>query len=220
MLKKFVSGAAAVVMATTFGVFLGASASSASGVPSGQRMIGNTSFSTATGRFTGGGATVEPAYNDANGSLVYLLTPTNAKVSAKAPVAPIYLPVYPVGSGIDPASLNCAHLPADNCADHGPEVSGAPPIVNNPVYANGVLGHDHLVGVASTGGDFNFKWEPTLIVFNNAQAATHHITTLAQIEAAKLAGDITVIPLPALDFNCSIVGAAVYNRATPAPTVG
>ena len=220
MLKKLVSGAAAVVMATTFSALIGVATSSASGVPSGQRMIGSTSFSTATGMFTGGGASIEPAINDANGSLVYLLTPTKAKVAPKAPVAPIYLPVYPVGSGIDPASLNCAHIPADNCPDHGPGIAGAPPIVNNPVYANGVLGHDHLIGVASTGGDFNFVWEPTLVVFNNAQAARHHITTLAQIKAAQLAGDITVIPLPQLDFNCSIVGAAVYNNATPAPTVG
>lgn len=220
MLRKFASGAAALVLAASLGAFIGASPSSATALPSGQRMMGNTSFSTTTGQFTGGGATIEPAYNDANGSLLYLLTPTKARVSAKAPSAPIYLPVYPVGSGIDPASLNCAHLPADNCPDHGPEVSGAPPIVNNPVYAQGVLGHDHLIGVASTGGDFNFKWEPTLVVFNNAQAATHHITTLAQIEAAKLAGDVTVIPLPQLDFNCSIVSASVYNNATPAPTVG
>ena len=99
-------------------------------------------------------------------------------------------------------------------------MAAAPPIANSPVYAKGVLGHDHLVGKASTGGDFNFVWEPTLVVFNNADAATHRITTLAEIDAAQKAGDITVIPLPQLDFNCSIVSAAVYNHATPAPTVG
>ncbi len=229
MLRRFMGGAAAIVLLTTAAAFVGTSASSAGTVPSGQRTVGNTSFVAPVSpdpnaTFVGGGATVEPAVNDANGSSVYLLTPTKAKVSPHAPTAPLYLPVYPVGSGIDPTTLNCAHVladlttVADNCPDHGPGVALAPPIANNPLYSHGVLGHDHLVGVASTGGDFNFVWEPTLIVFDTMP--THRLMTLDDINAAKLAHQITVIPLPSLDFNCSIVGASVYDHAAPAPTVG
>src|SRR5258708_19112790 len=134
MRKRFVTGVAALGLVTAFGV-IGASPSSASSpTASGQRMMGNTSFSSTTGHFTGGGGSVEPAINDANGSQVYLLTPTKARVHPSTHinpatgmpinVAPIYLPVYPDGSGIDPATVNCAHVPADNCADHGPGVAG------------------------------------------------------------------------------------------------
>ena len=89
--------------------------------PSGQRMTGNTSFDPGrspatppfTGKFTGGGGTVEPAIDDANGNLVYLLTPNNASAQPNTHnVAPLYLTMYPTGSGIDAASLNCAHQPA------------------------------------------------------------------------------------------------------------
>ena len=195
-------------------------------------MIGNTSLVTIPGtppsvKFTGGGGVVEPAIDDTTGNLVYLLTPTNAKTHPNAHnVAPLYLPVYPVGSGIDPATLNCAHVPADNCPDHGPGVAGAAKSIMPSVYGSldgtvpgGVLGHDHLVGIASTGGDFNVIWEPVLVLFTNADAAKTHITTLAQIKAAEAAGQAFEVPLPQLDFHCSSVSAAVYARGTPAPTV-
>jgi hypothetical protein len=199
-------------------------------LPSGQRMYGNTSFDATTGRFTGGGGTIEPAYDDATGTLVYLRTPNQVRANvANVPidpgtgmpknVAPIYLPVYPVGSGIDPASLNCAHVPADNCPDHGPGVAGAAMAIVPSVYKGGVLGHDHLVGIAKTKGDFNVLWEPVLVLFTNAEAAKQHITTLAQIQAAEAAGNAFEVPLPQLTFHCSAEGPAAYEHATPAPTV-
>jgi hypothetical protein len=221
----------ALALSASFGV---ASVTAASPLPSGQVMIGNTSLVTIPGtppsvKFTGGGGVVEPAIDDANGNTVYLFTPNNAKTHANAHnVAPLYLPVYPVGSGINPASLNCAHMPADNCPDHGPGVAGAAKSIMPSVYGSldgtvpgGVLGHDHLVGIASTGGDFNVIWEPVLILFTNADAAKQHITTLDQINAA-LAGpnpNAIAVPLPQLDFHCSAVSAALYARGTPAPTV-
>jgi hypothetical protein len=204
--------------------------SAGSTLPSGQRMYGNTSFDATTGHFTGGGGTIEPAYDDATGTLVYLRTPNQVPVNvANVPidpgtgmpknVAPIYLPVYPAGSGIDPASLNCAHVPADNCPDHGPGVAGAAMAIVPSVYGGGVLGHDHLVGIAKTKGDFNILWEPVLVLFTNADAATQHITTLAQIQAAVAAGNAREVPLPQLTFHCSAEGPAAYEHATPAPTV-
>ena len=220
MFKRLMCMAMLGGLVTTLGVFAGAAAGSASTVPSGQVMYGNTTFDTATGHFTGGGGTVEPAYNDTTGTLIYLQTPNNAKTHPNSHnVAPLYLPVYPVGSGIDPASLNCAHVPADNCPDHGPGVAGAAMSIMPTVYGGGVVGHDHLAGIASSGGEFNVIWEPTLVLFTNAAAATHHITTLAQITADLKAGDAITVPLPKLDFNCAVVSAAAYARGTPAPTV-
>ena len=196
-------------------------------------MIGNTSLVTIPGtppsvKFTGGGGVVEPAIDDANGNTVYLLTPTNAKTHPNAHnVAPLYLPVYPVGSGINPASLNCAHMPADNCPDQGPGVAGAAKSIMPSVYGSldgtvpgGVLGHDHLVGIASTGGDFNIIWEPVLVLFNSVGASTTRILTLDKLNAAYRAGQISETPLPFLDFNCASVSAALYNNGTPAPVVG
>lgn len=203
--------------------------------PSGQRMYGNTSFVPTTdpppalGHFTGGGGTIESAYDDTTGTLVYLQTPNNAKVhpakkidpSTGYPVnvAPLYLPVYPVGVGIDPSTLNCLDQPADNCPDHGPALAFNAMAAVPSVYGGGVLGHDHLVGIASTGGDFNFLWEPVLVLFTTTQAASTHYTTLAQLKAVEAAGGAFEVPLPQLDFNCARVSAAAYWRGTAAPTV-
>jgi hypothetical protein len=206
-------------------LFFAASAVSAGSPPSGQRMFGNTSFDASAGIFTGGGGTIEPAYDDMTGSLVYLSTPNGPHVhlvnkidpdtGMPVNVAPIYLPMYPVGSGIDPATLNCAHVPVDNCPDHGPLVAGAAMGIMPSVYGAGVIGHDHLVGIASTGGDFNVLWEPVLVLFTNAAAAKTHITTLAQITAAEAAGNAIEVPLPQATFHCSSVSAASYWRADP-----
>jgi hypothetical protein len=227
MFRRFLAltallGAVVLVIATT--------ALSAGPTPSGQRMFGNTSFDPTSGAFTGGGGTIEPAYNDATGTLVYLSTPNGPPIhlpkkidpttGMPVNVAPIYLPMYPAGSGIDPATLNCAHVPADNCPDHGPLLAGVAQSIMPSVYGAGVLGHDHLVGIASTRGDFNVAWEPVLVLFTNAAAATTHITTLAQINADVASGDAIEVPLPPATFHCSSVSASAYWRATPAPTVG
>jgi hypothetical protein len=205
-------------LVTTFGVFAGSVAGSASAMPSGQVMYGNTTFSTATMTFTGGGGTIEPAYNDGTGTLIYLQTPNGSQVHPNDHnVAPLYLPIYPKGS-IDPASLNCAHIPADNCPDHGPLVAGLAMGTFPTVYGNGVAGHDHLAGIASSGGDFNVIWEPVVVLFNPG-APIHHLTTLAEINQAAKAGQVTLIPLPSADFHCSVVSAAAYARGKPAPTV-
>lgn len=80
-----------------------------------------------------------------------------------------------------------------------------------------MLGHDHLVGIASTGGDFNVLWVPVLVLFTNKAVANHHLTTLAQVNAA-LAGpnpDAIAIWLPPATFHCSVVSGAAYAQGTP-----
>lgn len=229
MFKRLMSLAALGGMVTTFGLMAGATASSASTMPNGEVTYGSATFDSATGTFVGGGGTIEPAYDDTTGTLIYLQTPIDAPVhpakqidpSTGMPVnvAPIYITVYPKGSGIDPAGLNCSHVPADNCPDHGGAIAGAAKQIVPSVYGDGVIGHDHLAGVASTGGDYNVLWEPVLVLFTNPAAATHHLTTLAQINADLSAGAIKEVPLPQLDFNCILVSAGMYNEGTPAPTV-
>lgn len=224
MIRRLVPSAAAIAAA---GLVIASTGGASTANPSGQVTYGNSSFDPATQTFVGGGGTIEPAYDYSTGGLVYLQTPNNAQVHPAKKidpatgmpinVAPLYLVVYPKGS-IDPASLNCAHIPLDNCADHGNAVAagaeGFSASMGSTVYANGVAGHDHLVGIASTGGDFNVIWEPVLVVFNTA-AAVHHITTLSDLDSS----DVSELPLPQLDFNCTSVSAAAYERGTPAPAV-
>jgi hypothetical protein len=231
MRKRFVTGVSVLVLFTAFGLLGGVSPSAAAGAPSGERMYGNATFDAATGHFTGGGGAIEPAYDDTTGSLLFIQTPNGPPVhpamhidpatGSPKNVAPIYLPMYPVGSGIDPSSLNCAHMPADNCPDHGPEVAGAAMSIEPTVYGAGVVGHDHLLGVANTGGDFNVLWEPVLVLFTSVAASMTHITTLAQIQKAEAANppQVMLVPDPPATFHCSIVSAAAYNHATPAPSV-
>jgi hypothetical protein len=186
------------------------------------------------------GGSIEPAINDANGATVYLLTPKNAPTNANpAAVAPLYLPVYPLASTIDPATLNCQPT---NC-DH---VNVLP--FSNPLYPLGTvtvpafgtfpggtftggtyLGHNHLVGVPPT-GDFNVAWHVYLLAFTPKAAIdgaiNTRLTTLDQIAGAVLAGDLinTMPPQgPAnptgavgidtgIVFNCAIVSSKVYTQ--------
>ena len=222
MFRRLVCLATLGGMVTTFGIAAGVAAGSASTMPSGQVMYGNTTFvpgaDPTSGHFVGGGGTIEPAYNDTTGTLIYLQTPNGSQANPNDHnVAPLYIPVYPAGSGIDPATLNCPHVPADSCPDHGPAIAAS--VMGIPLYSHGVLGHDHLLGIASSGGDFNVVWEPVLVLFTSVQAAMQHITTLAQINADLASGDAFLVPLPQLDFHCSVVSAGAYARGIPAPTV-
>ena len=215
--SKFPVVLAAITTALSL-VMITPSTGIASTWPSGQRMTANTSFDGT--HFVGGGGTIEPAFNDANGTLTYLLTPNNAKVNPNDHnVAPIYLPVYPAGSGIDAATLSCAHVPADNCPDHGPLIAGAAMQIDPGVYSGGVLGHDHLVGIAKTDGDFNIIWEPVLVLFTNAAAARNRLMTLTDINNAVSSHNAFLVPIPQADFHCSVVPESSYAKATPAPTV-
>src|SRR5712692_627106 len=107
---------------------------------------GASAQSTPTGQVTLGQSTLEPAIDDVSGGLVFLLTPNHAPFPTKAnPIAtaPLYVVVYPTSSSV--GTLNCMHMPADNCPDHGPGIAAAAAKIEPAVYGSGVLGHDHLV---------------------------------------------------------------------------
>ena len=237
MIRKFLV-ASIVTASVVLLVFV--AVGSAGSSPSGQRLYGSSTWDPVSGHFVGGGGAIEPAFDDSTGTLVYLRTPNNNQNAKNLPdkmvpfgdlgfslpvnTAPIFLPVYPAGSGIDSATLNCDHLvplnpgpgTGDNCIDHGNGVAGA--ASGFPAYSHGVLGHDHLVGISSTGGDFNVLWEPVLVLFTSVNPNQARITTLAQIETAvNVAHTAFLVPLPPLTFHCSAEGSAAYDKATPAP---
>jgi hypothetical protein len=177
-------------------------ASSASALPSGERVVGQNS--------------IEPAYNDVTGTLTYLLTPghgpfpTHTSTNA---VAPLYLVEYPPGSTV--GTLNCMGVPG-NCPDHDAEVAGAATSIMPSVYGTdptAVPGHDHLVATPASGGDFNIAWEVIEVLFTN-KAANTHLTTEAAIDAAVARGDAIEVDL-GFAFHCSVVSAVAYERGTP-----
>jgi hypothetical protein len=184
-----------------------------------------------SGEVVNGQATLEPAYNDANGSLIYLLTPNKAQVNPPANgknLAPLYVVMYPTSAAGAVGTMNCQHQPQDNCPDHGPLTAaiakGLVPSISpgEPgVYGAGVWGHDHLLAAPGSGGDFNQLWLPIEVLFTTTAAANTHVLTLTQLQADFAAGRAIQIPLPPAIFHCSVVSASVYNNGTPvAPVPG
>lgn len=179
------------------------SAVASTSLPSGQRVFGK--------------ATVEPAYDDVTGSIVYLLTPDKVPIPAKSNPrawAPLYLVEYPPGTAL--TTFNCAGVPG-NCPDHDADVAGAATSIMPSVYGTNpaaVPGHDHLVATPGSGGDFNVAWNVVEVLFTNRAAANTRITTEAQLDAAVARGDAIEVDL-GFAFNCSVVPANVYWKATP-----
>jgi hypothetical protein len=186
----------------------------ASSTPSGERIIGK--------------ASIEPAYDDSTGNFVYLLTPDRlAPLNPTNPingvnphaVAPLYLVVYPPGTE---GTFNCMGVPG-NCPDHGGVIANVATGVEPGTYGSdpaAVPGHDHLVGVASTGGDFNVPWRVYIELFTSRAAVTH-ITTLAQLQAAWASGAILQTASgqgidTGITFACAVVSEAAYLAGKPA----
>jgi hypothetical protein len=181
-----------------------------------------TAQSLPTGEVQVGQSILEPTYNDLDGALSYVLTPIHAPVHPNGHnQAPFYLPVYPTAVANIIGTVNCQHQPADNCPDHGPEIAGLAKSVLPSVYGGGVWGHDHIMSAPPagppTGGDFNIIWLPVAVLFTSTSAASNHITTLSQLNAALAAGQVIEIPLVGAQFHCSVVPAAVYKQGTPLP---
>jgi hypothetical protein len=160
-------------------------------------------------------STLEPFYNaEQAGQIGFLLTPNKAPMRANpAAWSPLYIVVYPTSTTVS-ATLNCMHMPVENCPSHGDEVAAAAAAINPAVYGSGVLGHDHI-GDFPGGADFNFAWEPVLVLFTSATAANEHLVTDAQIAQAQADGKVIEVRAPDLTFNCAAVSGAVWNMATP-----
>lgn len=181
----------------------GAPSVAVNGLPSGERQFGQV--------------TVEPAYDNVRGTIIYLLTPDKAPFPSKAngrAHAPLYLVEYPPGSTV--GTMNCMGIPG-NCPDHDIEVAGAAVSIMPSVYGTNVAlvpGHDHLVAPPASGGDFNVAWEVVEVLFTNKPAGNTRLTTEAAIDAAVARGDAIKVDL-GFAFNCSVVPATVYAKGTP-----
>jgi hypothetical protein len=197
-----------VVLAAAFAVAwagLTPARAAAANVPSGERIHGQS--------------TLEPVYDDTTGNVIFIMTPNHAPLNANpASWAPIYIVVYPGTASASVGTLQCTHVPADNCPDHGPAVAGGAAAIDPGVYGpadgSGVLGHDHLLAPPGSGGDFNIAWEPVLVLFTSAEAANTHLNTLAQINTAVTNHQAFEVPLPQLTFHCEVVPANIYANAT------
>jgi len=178
----------------------------AGALPSGERVLGN--------------ASIEPAYNDADGTFVYLLTPNRlAPLGPNNPintvnshaVAPLYLIVYPPGTA---GTFNCMGVPG-NCPDHNGAIASVATAVEPGVYGtvpSAVPGHDHLVGMPPT-GDFNVPWHVYVELFTSNAAVTH-ITTLSELQAAWASGGLRQLD-SGITFVCSVVSEHTYLAGTP-----
>ena len=182
-----------------------------------------------TGQRFYGQVTVEPAVNDSDGSVVYLLTPNDAPFPSNADAAataPLYLVVYPLSSTIPADQLNCQPTNCDHAnvlpfpnSDYG-ALTGkdkACTDFNGGNACSSVKGHDHLVGIAPTQGDFNVAWSVKLVFFTPAGFSSgkinERVTTLEQLTALWKAGDVMVAPTPIL-FNCSSTSERTYEIGT------
>ena len=173
---------------------------------------------------------VEPAIDYSTGKTIYLLTPIKAPFPSKAntvATAPLYLPLYPLSSTVPADELNCQ---PDNCdhvnvlpfpsADYGflPGSDQRCTDFNGGDPCSPVKGHDHLVGVAATKGDFNVAWHVELVVFTSKAFTDGNIntriTTLNQINALVASKDAVIIDTP-VTFNCSITSERTYELGTP-----
>jgi hypothetical protein len=178
-----------------------------------------------TGEHAVGNTVIEPAYDDITGTIVYLHTPNQLAPLGSHPfggnqhaAAPLYIVVYPQGTNL---TLNCMGV-AGNCPDHDGAIAGIATNLESATYGTdptAVPGHDHLVGVANTGGDFNVPWHVYVELFTSPQAV-RHITTLAQLQAAWASGDILTTNSgqgvdTGITFICSVVSQAAYQAGTP-----
>jgi len=198
-----------IVAAVMTAFVLAAGPVQGTGVPSGERFIGNLS--------KGHGAVIEPAYDYSIGGLAYILTPTGAPFPSNAndhAIAPLYIVVYP--SSYPGWTLNCMGVPG-NCPDHDGLIAGAATTIEPGVYGTDpatVPGHDHLIGLANTGGDWNVAWHVWVILFTSAGAADTHITTLGQLQTALRGGEVISVD-SGIVFNCSSVPATTYWHGAP-----
>jgi hypothetical protein len=170
-------------------------------VPSGEREFGH--------------ALVEPAYDLRNGSLMYIMTPAGSAKASHANArafAPLYIVVYPNAASAV-GTMNCAHEGGDNCPDHGPAIADIAQANQSSVYASGVWGHDHLMNGAG-GAGFAVGRNVVVVLFTSVAAASEHITTSEQLDAALDSGDAIAIETP-LAIAGALVSGAVYDRATP-----
>lgn len=183
-----------------------------------------------SGQRTFAQASVELAIDSSTGNTVYLLTPIKAPLPAKAntvATAPLYLPLYPLSSTVAADELNCQPTNCDHAnvlpfpsPDYGALQGTDQRCVdfNRGAPCAAVKGHDHLVGVARTHGDFNVAWTVKPVIFTHQAFVNgkinERITTLNQLMGLVTSGDVVIAP-DLVTFNCSVTSERTYELGTP-----
>lgn len=168
--------------------------------------------------------------SDALGNTIYLKTPSNSPIPTVASPrasAPFYEFVYPLSSQIPANQLNCQPINCNHVnvlaftdPDYGvlPGSDKACKDFNGGAPCTPVKGHDHLVGVASTGGDFNVDWHVWLVLFTHSAfedgAINTRVTTLTQLQALVAKGDARYVDT-GFTFHCSVSSGQTYENGTP-----
>lgn len=181
-----------------------------------------------SGQHVFGQVSIEPAYDDVSGSQIFLLTPDHVAIPPPSnPIAsaPMYLPMYPVNSAVTPLDClptNCDHVQVlpDGLATAFGLTTVYPTGTISTKYGSFtgglVKGHDHLVGVAKTKGDFNVAWHVYLILFTpqgvKDGAINSRLTTLQAINNAITKGDVVAPVDSGIVFNCSVTSEATYLK--------
>lgn len=212
VITRIVLAVASSVMAAAFLC----APSNAQVLPSGQR---------ANGQYE-----VEPAFNYSTGNGVYLLTPLKVPLPSHAnprATAPFYEILYPQSSAIPGSELNCQPTNCDHGnvlpfpdSDYGALLGSdqACTDFNGGAPCSALKGHDHLVGIASSGADFNVAWHVWLVVFTHAAfvdgAINTRVITLNQLKALVANGDAYYVDT-GFAFNCSVTSERTYEIGTP-----
>lgn len=183
-----------------------------------------------SGQRANGQYEVEPAFNYSNGNGVYLLTPLKVPLPSHAnprATAPFYEVLYPQSSAIPARELNCQPTNCDHGnvlpfpdSDYGALLGSdqACADFNGGAPCSPVKGHDHLVGVSSSGGDFNVAWHVWLVIFTHSAfedgSINTRVTTLSQLKALVANGDAYYLDT-GFAFNCSVTSERTYDIGTP-----
>jgi len=172
--------------------------------PSGERRFGRVA--------------TEPAYDDASGQVIYILTPENTPLPTHASgwaTVPLYIVEYPANATV--GTLDCMGVPG-NCPDHDGTFAGAADALEPVVYGDGVLGHDHLLAAPGNPGASGVIHEVHEVLFTpagvNHGAENDHLTTEAEVRAAVARGDAADFDL-GLTVHTAVVSRSVYRHGTP-----
>jgi len=190
----------------------------------------STAAASDSGQRTFAQVTVEPAVDSSTGDTIYLLTPNKAHTPSQAnqlPTTPLYLPLYPLSSTVSAFDLNCLPTNCEHVNVLPFHFAGYDALAGSSqacVNFNGgqecslVKGHDHLVGVASTGGGPNVACHVKLVVFMAKAfgdgAINTRIKTTTQINALVASQDVMILDTP-ITFNCAITSERTYELGTP-----
>lgn len=190
----------------------------------------STVLAQSTGEVLLGNSSVEPAFDDITGNLVFYLETSKSPMPVKAnahAIAPLYAIVYPVNSSVPADGLNCQRTNCDHLnvlpfqdPDYG-MLAGSDPACqafNAGQPCSPVKGHDHLIGIAATGGDFNVAWQVVLVIFKSKAfgdgTINTPIRTLKQLQSLVDEDDVMMVNTP-ITFDCAVVSEHTYDNGAP-----